>query len=365
MTGLSDFFNRPINYLRLSVTDRCNLRCVYCMPLEGVAPLPHGEILSYEEICLVARAASELGISKVRLTGGEPLVRAHLSRLIGMLAGIEGIDDLSLTTNGVLLSRYARELKAAGLKRVNISLDSLHPERFGKITRIGKLEHSLQGIEAARAAGLHPIKINMVVMRGVNDDEIADFARLTMEKGWHVRFIEFMPIGEVKSRETAVGSRQSAVWSGEGDYRLSTMDYRQTPAPLYNGARLQTEEFVPISEIIERIESLGTLEPYSLDGNGPARYFRLPQAKGTIGFISPVSEHFCFRCNRLRLTAEGKLRPCLLSDEEIDLREPLRRRASVDELKRLIEQATQAKPEGHRLGSGTTARKRTMCQIGG
>ncbi|MCL0084117.1 GTP 3',8-cyclase MoaA [Dehalococcoidia bacterium] len=323
MTGLSDFFNRPINYLRISVTDRCNLRCVYCMPLEGIAPLPHGEILSYEEICLVARAASELGISKVRLTGGEPLVRAHLSSLIGMLAEVEGIDDLSLTTNGVLLSRYARELKAAGLKRVNISLDSLQPDRFKQITRIGKLEDTLLGIEAARAAGLQPIKINMVVMGGVNDDEIADFAHLTRENGWHVRFIEFMPIG--------------------GQEREG--------------------KFVPISEIIERIESLGILEPHSLDGNGPARYFRLPQAKGTIGFISPVSEHFCFKCNRLRLTAEGKLRPCLLSDEEIDLREPLRYGASADELKRLIKQATEAKPGGHKLDSGTTAR--SMCQIGG
>lgn len=325
MTGLSDFFNRPINYLRISVTDRCNLRCVYCMPLEGVAPLPHGEILSYEEICLVARAASELGISKVRLTGGEPLVRAHLSSLIGMLAEVEGIDDLSLTTNGVLLSRYARELKAAGLKRVNISLDSLQPDRFKQITRIGKLEDTLLGIEAVRAAGLQPIKINMVVMGGVNDDEIADFAHLTRENGWHVRFIEFMPIG---------GQEQ------EG-------------------------KFVPISEIIERIESLGILEPHSLDGNGPARYFHLPHAKGTIGFISPVSEHFCFKCNRLRLTAEGKLRSCLLADEEIDLREPLRYGASADELKRLIEQATEAKPEGHKLDSGTTARSRSMCQIGG
>ncbi|MCL0056776.1 GTP 3',8-cyclase MoaA [Dehalococcoidia bacterium] len=345
MTGLSDFFNRPINYLRISVTDRCNLRCVYCMPLEGVAPLPHGEILSYEEICLVARAASELGISKVRLTGGEPLVRAHLSSLIGMLAEVEGIDDLSLTTNGVLLSRYARELKAAGLKRVNISLDSLQPDRFEQITRIGKLEDTLLGIEAAQAAGLQPIKINMVVMGGVNDDEIADFARLTREEGWHVRFIEFMPIGGLQTT----------------DYRLQTSDYGlQT-----TDSRLQTEELVPISEIVERIESLGILEPRSLDGNGPARYFHLPHAKGTIGFISPVSEHFCFKCNRLRLTAEGKLRSCLLADEEIDLREPLRRGASVDELKRLIEQATEAKPEGHKLECGTTARNRTMCQIGG
>jgi len=327
LTGLSDSFNRPINYLRISVTDRCNLRCIYCMPTEGIKPLPHSEILSYEEVCLVAKAAAELGINKVRLTGGEPLVRSHLSSLVQMLAEVEGIDDLSLTTNGVLLGQYARELKAAGLKRVNISLDSLRPERFERITRIGRLEDTLRGIETAKAAGLHPIKINMVVMRGINDDEIIDFARMTVEKGWHVRFIEFMPIGEEQQE-------------GEG-------------------------RFMPISDITQRIESLGILEPHTLDGSGPAKYFRLPQAKGTIGFISPVSEHFCFKCNRLRLMAEGKLRPCLLSDEEIDLRGPIRRGVSVDEVKRLIEQATEAKPEGHKLQVGTTARNRNMCQIGG
>lgn len=327
MTGLSDFFNRPINYLRISVTDRCNLRCIYCMPPEGIKPLSHSDIMSYEEIRLVAEAAVEMSINKVRITGGEPLVRTNLNNLVQMLAEIEGIDDLSLTTNGMLLRHHAQELKTAGLKRVNISLDSLQPRRFEQITRTGKLEDTLHGIEAAWEAGLRPTKINTVIMRGVNDDEIIDFASKTIEEEWHVRFIEFMPIGDNHQEKNA--------------------------------------KFMPVPDIIERLKVLGTLEPHSIDGNGPAKYFRLPQAKGTIGFISPISEHFCFKCNRLRLTAEGKLRPCLLSDEEIDLRDPLRRGASVSEIKNLIEQATEAKPKGHRLQAGATARKRTMSQIGG
>jgi GTP 3',8-cyclase len=327
MTVIFDSFHRPINYLRISVTDRCNLRCVYCMPPEGVSALKHSDILSYEEVCLIARAAAELGIKKVRITGGEPLVRANLTSLVRMLSEIEGIDDLSLTTNGIRLGSYANELRHAGLKRVNISLDSLRPKKFERITRIGKLEDVLQGIEAARAAGFKPVKINMVVLRGINDDEVIDFARKTVQKGWHVRFIEFMPVG---------GNQQE-------------MD----------------ERFMPVSEIAGRIESLGTLEPYTLDGNGPAKYFRLPGAIGTIGFISPVSEHFCFKCNRLRLTAEGKLLPCLLSDKAIDLRGPLRQGASADEIKGLLEQAIAAKPEGHKLAVGTTTKDRSMCQIGG
>lgn len=327
MTGVSDSFDRPINYLRISVTDRCNLRCSYCMPLEGIETLSHDDILRYEEILDVAKAAAEVGISKVRLTGGEPLVRAGLSSLIKMLAEVKGIDDLSVTTNGILLDQLATELKEAGLNRVNISLDSLVPEKFEQITRMGKLVNVLRGIASAKAAGLSPIKINMVVMRGINDNEIVDFARKTLDDGWHVRFIEFMPVGEDQQ---------------EG-----------------------RERFISIPEIAERIESLGHLEPHKLDGNGPAKYFRLPGASGTIGFISPVSEHFCFQCNRLRLTADGKLRPCLLSDDELDLREPLRQGASTDDLKKLIRQAIDSKPECHNLKTGTTAKNRNMCQIGG
>lgn len=328
MTGISDSFSRPINYLRISVTDRCNLRCLYCMPAEGIKTLPHRDILSYEEIYFVVRAAAELGISKIRLTGGEPLVRAQLTKLVQMLTEIEDVDDLSLTTNGILLSRHADELKSAGLKRVNVSLDSLQPERFRQITRLGRLDDALGGIETAWIAGFSPIKINMVVMRGKNEDEILDFARITVDKGWHVRYIELMPVGE----------------------NQQTWDVA----------------FVPVTEIGERIESLGALEPCTLDGNGPAKYFRLPQAKGTIGFISPVSEHICFKCNRLRLTADGKLRPCLLSDEnEIDLREPLRQGASAEDIKQLIEKVIEAKPAGHNLNLGVTARSRNMSQIGG
>lgn len=327
MTGISDSFNRPIDYLRISVTDRCNLRCVYCMPSEGVKTIPHSDILNYEEIVTVARAAAGIGINKVRVTGGEPLVRMNLTSLIGMLSQIEGIDDVSLTTNGVLLSTHVEELKEAGLNRVNISLDSLRPDRFREITRFGDLEDTLQGIEVARAAGLEPVKINTVVMRGINDDELIDFARRSKEDGWHVRFIEFMPIGG-----------QSEEWHGR---------------------------FMPVSEMMERIEPLGVLKPHTLNGNGPAKYFSFIGARGTVGFISAVSEHFCFECNRLRLTAEGRLRPCLLSDQETDLRELLRRGASIEEIKRLLGEAIAAKPKGHQLEVGATTRNRRMCQIGG
>ena len=325
MTRLSDSFQRPLNYLRISVTDRCNLRCIYCMPSEGIPLMSHEDILSYEEICIVAQAAAELGIVKVRLTGGEPLVRAKLTNLLAMLARIQGIDDISLTTNAVLLQRYADELKSAGLRRVNVSLDSLRSDGFRRITRVGNLDDVLRGIEAARQAGLSPVKTNTVVIRGTNDDEVLDFARLTIEGEWHVRFIEYMPFS-----------------NGENADHL----------------------LVPVSEIKQRIETLGKLEPTPDSGGGPAKYFCLPGARGTIGFISPVSEHFCRACNRLRLTADGKLRPCLFSDTEIDLREPLRQGATADDIKRLIQEAAWCKPEGHKLRAGITC-ERFMAQIGG
>jgi len=325
MTGLSDSFQRPINYLRISVTDRCNLRCIYCMPREGISLLPRNEIPSYEEIEAVARAAAKLGINKVRLTGGEPLVRSELTHLVHMLSQIEGIDDISLTTNGVLLKQYAASLRQAGLRRVNVSLDTLKRERFKHITRSDKLGDVLAGIEAARLVGLEPVKINMVVIRGINDDEVVDFARLTREQSWHVRFIEPMPFAKAASLE-----------------------------------------FVPTAEIQERLLYLGPLEPCLFTpGNGPARYFRFPAASGTVGFISPLSEHFCFNCNRLRLTADGKLRPCLLSDEEIDLKKPLREGVSPDEVSQLIRQAVASKPERHRLQEGVLPKGRPMCQVGG
>jgi cyclic pyranopterin phosphate synthase len=325
MTGLSDSFQRPINYLRISVTDRCNLRCVYCMPEEGVTLMSHHDILTYEEIYTVAKVAAGLGINKVRLTGGEPLVRLGLADLVKMLAGIKGIDDLSLTTNGILLAEQAAALKKAGLRRVNISLDTLRPERFRQITRCGELEDTLKGIEAAHAVGLEPVKINMVVMAGINNDELIDFARKTIDDGWHVRFIEHMPVTENESIN-----------------------------------------LVSAKEMKKRLDVLGKMEPIKLEvGNGPAKYYRFPGAKGTVGFITPITEHFCYQCNRLRLTADGKLRPCLLSEQEIDLRGALRSGASPQELKRLIEKAIASKPERHYLSEGKKRNGRPFSQVGG
>jgi cyclic pyranopterin phosphate synthase len=331
-----DAYNRPISYLRISVTDRCNLRCIYCMPPEGVAWRPHAEILRYEEIETIVRAATELDITKVRLTGGEPLVRPGIVDLVRMLAHIPGVDDLAMTTNGVLLPRYATALASAGLQRVNVSLDTLRPERFQRITRRGRLEDVLAGIEAARRAGLEPIKINTVVIRGMNDDEVVDLARKTMDAGWNIRFIELMPVG-------------SGVLS-DGGWR---------------------ERVVTGSEVRRRIEAaLGELEPAKVSaGNGPARYYRLPGARapagGTLGFITPISEHFCYRCNRLRLTADGQLRPCLLSDQEIDLRTPLRDGASVAEIKALLLQGIERKPMRHHLDECQRPERRVMSEIGG
>ena len=322
---LSDTFNRNINYLRISITDRCNLRCIYCMPPEGIKSLSHNEVLRYEEIVTIVRAAAELGISKIRLTGGEPLVRLGLADLVRMIANIERIDDIALTTNGLLLRKYAASLKEAGLKRVNVSLDSLREGRYKQITRIGNLNEALDGIEAAKEAGLEPVKINMVVIQGLNDDEILDFAKLSLNKGWHVRFIEPMPF--------------------TADTKFS---------------------FVPISEIVAQLNTLGNMEPYLPgDGNGPAKYFKYKGAQGTIGFISPISECFCSTCNRLRLTVDGMLRPCLMSDNELDLKPLLRNGASLDEVKKVILKAIAAKPERHHLVEGECQKGRTMCQMGG
>jgi len=330
MTGLSDSFQRPIDYLRISVTDRCNLRCIYCMPAEGVCLMPHEDILSYEEIHTIVEAAAELGINKVRITGGEPLVRAELPKLVQMLAQIDAIDDISLTTNGTLLAEHAAELKQAGLRRVNISLDTLKPDKFKHITRTqGSTPGDvLNSIEVARSVGLNPVKINMVVMSGVNDDELLDFAAKTVTDGWHVRFIELMPF-------TTKGSNNNP-------------------------------QFLSASEMKQRLGVMGELEPCSLKiGNGPAKYFRLPGAKGTLGFITPVSEHFCVHCNRLRLTADGKLRPCLLSEDEIDLKQPLRSGMSSAEIKGLIEEAAARKPMHHHLAEGYVPQDRPFSQVGG
>lgn len=328
MTGLSDSFQRPINYLRVSVTDRCNLRCIYCMPPEGVGLLPHQDILTYEEIFTIVKAAAELGINKVRITGGEPLVRLGLSKLIEMLASLDTIDDISLTTNGLRLRHYAAELKSAGLRRVNVSLDTLNQHKFELISRSNSnLDDVLEGIEVAKSVGLNPVKLNVVVLSGVNDDELLDFANKTITEGWHVRFIEFMPI-------------------------------------ISQG--IITSQFLSVSDMRKRLEPLGELEPCLPSvGNGPAKYFRFPQAKGTVGFITPVSEHFCIHCNRLRLTADGKLRLCLLSEDEIDLKQPLRSGMSLAGLKQLIEEAVSRKPLRHHLAEGYMPQNRPFCQIGG
>ncbi|MFC2022062.1 GTP 3',8-cyclase MoaA [Chloroflexota bacterium] len=326
MTGLFDSWQRQINYLRISVTDHCNLNCVYCSA-GSVPHLSQSEILSYEEIQRVVQVAASMGINRVRLTGGEPLLRSDLSKLVWMFSQIEGIDDVSLTSNGMLLGKYAVELKEAGLKRVNVSLDTLKRERFKRISGSDKLGEVLSGIEVARLVGLNPIKINMVVLRGINDDETIDFARMSASQGWHVRFIEFMPFGLPKAE--AIGT-------------------------------------VSTQEIKNHIQSLGKLEPYTgKAGNGPARYYRLPAAKGTIGFISPMTEHFCHTCNRLRLTSDGQLRPCLLDDDEVNLKEHLRNGANTDELKQLIQQAVVIKRERHHLSEGLAPGRRSMNQIGG
>jgi cyclic pyranopterin phosphate synthase len=324
-----DDFGRAISYLRVSVTDRCNLRCVYCMPAEGVPKEAHADILRYEELALIVRAAAELGITKVRLTGGEPLARLGLPEFVRMVAAIPGIDDISMTTNATLLARHATALAEAGLHRVNISLDTLRADRFAQITRRGRLEDVKDGIQAAEAAGLEPIKFNMVVVRGLNDDEVDDMARRTLTDGWHVRFIELMPIGA------------NVDWAGDG--------------------------VVPIPAIRARIEAeVGELEPvHGPTGNGPARYYQLRGARGTIGFISALSNHFCGTCNRLRLTADGLLRPCLMSDEEIDLRHALRSGTGLEGIKAVLAEAIRLKPERHHLAEAVLARKRTMAEIGG
>lgn len=327
---LIDHFGRAITYLRVSITDRCNLRCVYCMPSEGVEWQPHENILRFEEIAEFVRTAASLGIRQVRLTGGEPLVRPGVVDLVQMLAEIPEIEDISLTTNGILLEKLAHPLKQAGLKRVNVSLDTLKPEKYQRICRGGSLEAVLRGLAAAEDAGLEPIKINMVVMRGVNDDELMDFARLTLEHPWHVRYIELMPI---ENQQT---------WGEE------------FPAP---GNLL-----MPTSEIKEILRPENLLPVENPKGNGPARSYRLHDSLATIGFISPIGQHFCSECNRLRLTADGNIRLCLLNEIEIPIREAMR---AGEPILPLLEEAMRLKPEGHALAKKISAQNRKMAQIGG
>jgi cyclic pyranopterin phosphate synthase len=327
-----DTLGRSIDYLRVSVTDRCNLRCAYCLPATGMPWLPRPETLTLEEIVRVVESAGRLGFRRVRLTGGEPLLRPDLPALVRAIARIPGIEEVSLTTNGMLLERLAHPLAQAGLNRVNVSLDTLDPEKFRRLTRFGEIERAWRGIEAAERAGLTPIKLNTVVIRQVNDDELSAIARLTQRHPWHVRFIELMPVGNLGD------------W-GEG-------------FPPVN------ERYVSLQEMLARLSPLGMAPAEGPMGNGPARTFRIPGAPGTVGFISPLGEHFCTTCNRLRLTADGRLRPCLLLEDEFPVRDALRQGLDITPL---IKQAVTLKPPGHNLLSSyaLAPQGRRMCQIGG
>ncbi len=332
MKGMAvDTFGRSIDYLRISLIDHCNLRCVYCMPLSGLRFSRSEELLSPAELERVARVALDVGFRKIRLTGGEPTLRPDLIEVVGRLGRLNGLCDLAMTTNGILLPRLAESLAAAGLRRVNIHIDTLHPGRLQRIMRFATRDEIWAGIEAAEAAGLRPIKLNVVVTRGYNDDDVVDLARLTLSRDWHVRFIELMPLG-----------------GGEC-------------------ARMAVSQFVSNVETRQRIEAaLGALAllPQQHPADESLNY-RLPDAGGVIGLISPVSQPYCGNCNRMRLTADGKFHLCLLNDDEIDLRGALRNGASDAVIRSLLLQAVTAKPTGHHLERGISTEERNMYQLGG
>jgi len=310
---LLDSFARSVNYLRVSLTDQCNLRCFYCTPKSIDDKLAAGELLSYEELLRVIEIAAGLGIRKVRLTGGEPLVRRDITGFIDRLTRLDGIEEVRITTNGILLADKSEDLYKAGIRKLNISLDTLKPERFREITGVDAFEGVWRGVEEALERGVSTVKINVVAMNTINDDEFIDFARLTLERPVQVRFIEFMPMGDDSN------------WSK--DYYIRSGDIR---------AGIENE--------------LGGLTPVRLGKlDGPARTYRLPGASGTVGFISPISDHFCSRCNRLRLTAEGRLRSCLLTDRETDLKKLIRSGGSADDIRASIIETIRNKPEGHKL----------------
>lgn len=321
-----DQFGRRIEYLRISITDRCNFRCQYCMPLEGLPWLPKDDILRYEEIVDIVQQLAPLGLKRLRITGGEPTIRPGLATLVGMLRAVDGIEDIALSTNGVKLPELATALAEAGLDRVNISADSLRPERVAAIARRSLDFDLVKAASAAEAAGIGPIKVNVVVMRGINDDEIADFAALTREHPWHVRFIELMPVGELRD--------------------------------------LTWDHVVPSDEVLARVRALGTLVPDAgpARGNGPAVYHRFEGAPGTIGVITPMTHTYCERCNRVRLTADGRLRTCLFGDHEVALREPLRR---GEPLAPLFARALAEKPKEHALLQMQVGGLRALSQVGG
>ena len=329
MSDMRDSFGRRIEYLRISVTDKCNLRCVYCMPEEGLPWLGRSQVLAYEEIAEIVRVMAGLGLRRIRLTGGEPLVRRDVPALVRMLRDIPGIEDIALSTNAVLLAGLADDLKAAGVDRVNISLDSLLPERVDAISRRpGSFDQIMAGFDAAERVGFAPLKVNVVVLRGRNDDEIAEFAAITRKRPWHIRFIEVMPVGE--------------------------------------NLELSAHEYVSSFEIIARLRAVADLAPVAgPPGNGPAAYYAYPGAAGTIGVITPMSHNYCDRCNRMRLTADGQLRPCLFGSLQTNLRDPLR---AGQQLEPLIAQTLAVKPERHLLVQGSAAGSGgllALSQVGG
>ncbi|MEX2527472.1 MAG: GTP 3',8-cyclase MoaA [Gemmatimonadota bacterium] len=313
---MKDQFGRTIEYLRISVTDKCNLRCVYCMPMEGLPWLSRDEILSYEEIAGIVATMAGMGLRRVRITGGEPLVRKDLPLLVEQLSRIREIEDISLSTNGVLLADQADALRDAGLNRINLSLDSLEPQRVDSISRrTGVFPKVMAGLDAAERVGFAPIKLNVVLIRGENDHELEAFARLSRQRPWHIRFIELMPTG-------------------------ANLD-------------MSRNQFFSCAEALDRLRRMGELEPVSgPTGNGPATYYRFPGAPGTVGVITPMSHTFCERCNRMRLTADGQLRPCLFGNLQTDLRGPLRRGESLEPY---IRETLQVKPKEHLLVQGSSA----------
>ncbi|MBI4460184.1 MAG: GTP 3',8-cyclase MoaA [Acidobacteria bacterium] len=324
-----DQYHREINYLRISLTDHCNLRCVYCMPLNGLQFFPPEDLLTPAEITAIARAAVAAGFRKFRLTGGEPTLRPELIEIVRRLSAIDGVGDLSMTTNGILLPELARPLAESGLRRVNIHLDTFHAERLARIMRWGRLEQIWRGIEAAEEAGLRPIKLNAVIARGYNDADVAELASLTVEREWHFRFIEMMPFG--------IGECATVV----------------------------RENFISNDEVRATIErQFGPLIPLAGHPSDEAQNFRLPGARGVVGFISPVSAPYCGHCNRMRLTADGKLHLCLLNDDEMDLKSQLRANGP-EAIEAILLKAVHLKPMGHRLQDGVFTQNRRMFQIGG
>ena len=327
-TKLIDRYNRQLNYLRISITDRCNLNCIYCCPDERIPRLSHNDILTYEEILRLVRIGNRLGISKLRITGGEPLVRKGVYEFLARLGEIKGIREVTLTTNGVSLPNHLDRIWSAGIRRINISLDTLKPDKFAQITGSDRFGKVWAGIVSALKMGFKPVKLNVVALRGLNDDELIDFARLSLEHPLHVRFIEYMPIGK---------------------------------------CRMKFGPPLLVPEIKSKVQKLGPMSPVERNADdGPAQRYKIEKAPGEIGFISALSHHFCSTCNRLRLTASGQLRPCLLSDRQIDLKKALRSGRSDRELTDLFLQAVKHKPSDHHIDiddhSGVSCQ---MSSIGG